>query len=573
MRNKEIADLLNRMGALLELKGEIIFKIRAYYKAAENINNLSEDIQAVAQEGRLGDIPGVGKAVEQKIKDYLATGKVPAYEKLIKEIPETLLDVMNIPSVGPKKAKLFFDELKIKNIDDLQKAAQQGTLLTLPSVKEKTVENILKGIDVVRQGQSRMNLGKATDIADGIVQTLKNLPGVKKISLAGSLRRGCETVGDIDILVDAKNPKKIMDAFVSLPQVKSVNAHGDTKSSILTQANVQVDLRVVDSESFGAALMYFTGSKSFNIKIRQVAQKKKMKVNEYGVFKVNGKSEKSVAGKSEEDCFKALGLPYICPELREEMGEKALFGAGKIPVLIEQNDIQGELHVHSTYSDGRNTIEEMAVAAQKRGYKYLAISDHSARLKVARGVSPADLKKKRKEIDQLNKKFKDFRILFGSEVEIDMDGNLDYNDEILSGFDVVIGAIHSGFEQSSAQLTKRLVKACQNKRVNLIAHPMGGHIGKREPYSVDFTEVCKAAADHNVFLEINAFPVRLDLNSSNVYFAKKQGVKFVINTDSHRVEHMDYMKLGISIARRGWLTKKDVLNTLPVTQLLKTLKK
>ena len=579
MKNKEVADLLERMGTLLEIKGEVVFKTRAYFKAAENIANLSEDIELIRRENRLEEIPGIGKTLAEKITQYLDTGRMAAYEKLIEEIPESLLEVVSVPSIGPKKARLFFETLKIKSLEDLRRAAEGGRLQGLVGIQEKTIENILRGIRVVRQGQERMNLGTAAEIAGVFISALEDLPEVKRIAAAGSLRRGCETVRDIDILVDSAKPQAVMEAFVRLPQVKIVNAHGETKSSILTPENVQVDLRVVGSESFGAALLYFTGSKSFNIKLRQLAIKKGMKVSEYGIFAVREESEERLAGKTEEECFKALGLPSIPPELREEIGEEELWGVfctGRprpLPIFIEPKDIQGDLHVHSTWSDGHNTIAQMVEAAQTRGYQYLAVSDHSAHLKVAGGVSAEDLKKKKREIDALNEKLKDFRVLFGTEVEIDTEGNLDYNKKVLSEFDIVIASIHSGFEQGPERLTRRLVKTCQNRYVHGIAHPTGVHIGKREPYAFDFQEVCRAAVDNNVFLEINAFPVRLDLNSSNVYYARRQGVKFAINTDAHRIEHLDYMKFGVSIARRGWAKKEDVLNTRSLKELMKAVQK
>jgi DNA polymerase (family 10) len=579
MRNKEVADLLERMGTLLEIKGEIVFKTRSYFKAAENIANLPEDIEMIRRENRMEEIPGIGRTFAEKITQYLDTGRMAAYEKLIEEIPESLLEVVSVPSIGPKKTKLFFDTLKIKSLEDLVMAAEGGRLRGLPGIQEKTIENILRGIRIVRQGQERMNLGTASEVAGGFICALKEVPEVKRIVAAGSLRRGCETVRDIDILVDSLRPREVMEAFVRLPQVKSVNAHGETKSSILTKENVQVDLRVVEPENFGAALLYFTGAKGFNIKLRQIAIKKGMKVNEYGIFALKGESEERLAGRTEEECFSALGLPYIPPELREEIGEEELFdvfckdGSRPIPTLIEQKDIKGDLHVHSPWSDGHNTIAQMVEAARKKGYQYLAISDHSAHLKVAGGVSVDHLKKKKKEIDALNDKLKGFRVLFGTEVEIDTEGDLDYNDKVLSGFDIVIAAIHSGFEQCPERLTHRLVKACQNKYVHGIAHPTGVHIGKREPYAVDFQKVCRAAVDNNVFLEINAFPVRMDLNSSNVYYARRQGVKFAINTDAHRIEHLDFMTLGVSIARRGWLKKEDILNARSFKELMKTIRK
>ncbi len=572
MKNQELANLLTRFGQLLEISDENPFKVRAYFKAAENILALGEDIQTVAHEGRLGGIPGIGKALEEKISEYLKTGKVPAYEKLIQDVPESLLDVMRVPSVGPKKAKIFFETLKVKSVEDLKRAAIDGKLLQLPGFKEKTVENILKGIEVLTAGQKRMNIATATQIAEQLIERLKNLKEVKRIDFAGSLRRGKETIGDIDLLIDTTNPKKVMDVFVGLPEVKNINAHGETKSSVLTKDNVQVDLRVFNSEVYGAALLHLTGSQAFNVKLRQLAIKQGMKVSEYGVFKVSGNQEELLRCDTEEKCFKALGLPFIPPELREEIGDEELWSSKKLPDLITLEDIKGDLHTHSTYSDGRNTVEEMAAAAQRLGYEYLALSDHSAKLKVARGVSSEDLLKKIKHIENLNKKLRGFRILCGSEVEIDSDGNLDYNVDTLSRLDFVIASVHSGFEQSKDKLTSRLIKACTSKYVHAIGHPFGRHIGKRDAYDIDFKELCKVAVDTNTCLEINAFPIRLDLDSANVYFARRQGVKFLINTDAHAMEHLSYMKYGVGVARRGWLKKEDVINARSLAEFVKSLK-
>ena len=556
----------------MRFKGENVFKIKAYYKAADHLSALGEDVAVMQQEGRLEEVPGIGKTLREKIGEYLETGKLNAYQKLTKEMPETLLDIVAVPSVGPKKAKLFYDELSIKNVDQLRKAINKGKLEDLPGIRQKTIENIEKGIEVFQSGQERMNIGTADRAAQAFVEDLKKLKDVRKIEVAGSLRRSRETIRDIDILVVASNAQKVMEAFVGFKDVKKINAHGETKSSILTHQNIQVDLRIVDADQFGAALLYFTGSKNFNVKLRQIAQKQKKKVNEYGIFSISGKKEKCLASKTEKACFEALDLPYMAPELREDIGEKDLWSGKKLLRLIEQKDIQGEFHVHSTYSDGKNTILEMAQKAQSLGYTYLAISDHSYGLRVARGVSIADLKKKRKEIDKLNQKLKNFQILLGSELEIDGDGHLDYNADVRSMLDICIAAIHTGHDQSSDKLTKRIIKAIQNKDTHIIAHPMGVHLGKRKAYDVNFKDICQAAIDHNVFLEINAFPIRLDLDSSNAYFAKSKGVQFVINTDAHRAEHMDYMKYGIGVARRSWLTKKDVLNTRSLKDMQKCLK-
>ncbi len=573
-KNHEIANLLQRFGTLLEIKDENFFKVRAYYKAAEAIAATGENIQTLALENRLNEIPGIGATLAQKIKEYLKTGRVSAYEELTKEIPETLLDVVTIPTLGPKKAKLFFDRLGIKSVGELTLALEKGKLVGLPGIKDKTIENIKRGLKIVQQSNERMDLGIATATAELFVEALKKLPEVKQIAAAGSLRRQKETIRDIDILIDSPQPKKVMEYFIHLPAVKAINAHGETKSSIRTYENVQVDVRVVEPKCFGAALLYFTGSKNFNVKLRQMAMKKKMKVSEYGIFKVNGAKEIFLAGKTEAECFKALELPYITPELREDIGEAELFNPKgvQIPKLIELGDIKGDLHVHSTWSDGRNTIEEMAKAAQARGYEYLAVSDHSAKLKIAGGLSPQDLKKKKKEIDSLNAKMKNFRILFGTELEIDTEGNLDYNDQILSEFDIVIASIHSGFEQPKEKLTRRVINACKNKYVQAIGHPTGRLIGKRDPMDFDFPEIYKVAADTNTCLEINSFPNRLDLDSANIYFARSMGVKFMINTDSHSINHLPLVKFGVSLARRGWLSAQSVVNCLGVNVLLKNFK-
>lgn len=572
MKNQQIAQLLTRFGQLLEVSDDNPFKVRAYFKAAENISALGEDIESLAKEGRLGEIAGVGKALEEKIVEYLKTGRVAAYDRLTAEIPESLLDVMGVPSVGPKKAKVFFKELGVKSVDDLKRAASEGKLLGLPGFKQKAVENILNGIAVVTEGQKRMTIANAVQTAERFIDQLKKLKEVKRIDAAGSLRRCKETIGDIDLLVDSSDPQKVMENFVGLPEVKTIQAHGETKSSILTSENIQVDLRVVPSQVYGAALLHLTGSQSFNVRLRQLALKKGMKVSEYGVFQVNEGEEKLVACDTEEKCFKALGLSYAPPELREEIGEEEFWSGKKIPDLLEIGDIRGDLHTHSTYSDGRHTIEEMVETAQALGYQYLALSDHSEKLKVAGGVSQEDLLRKIKHVETINKKLKGFRVLCGSEVEIDSDGNLDYNENVLSRLDFVIASVHSGFEQTRDKLTQRLIKVCQSKYVHAIGHPFGRHIGKREAYDIDFKELCKAAADTGTWLEINACPVRLDLDSANAYFARGHGVKFLVNTDAHTSQQLSYMKFGVGVARRAWLTKNEVINTRSLKELEQALK-
>jgi DNA polymerase (family 10) len=414
-----------------------------------------------------------------------------------------------------------------------------------------------------------MSLAAALLVADDFVSRLKRLPQVKKISPAGSLRRKKETVRDIDILVISNRPKEVMAAFTGLPAVKEALSKGHTKSSVRTRDDVQVDCRVVEEKSFGAALLYFTGSKNFNIKLRQLAIRQGLKINEYGVFR----KEKYICGRSEEEIFKILKMDYVEPELREDTGEVELAQEFKLPQLIEAADLRGDLHAHSQWSDGGNTIEEMVAAAKKRGYSYIAITDHSQSLRVARGLSIADLKKKKAQIDKANKNFPGLRILYGTEVEIDSWGSIDYKDGVLKDFDIVVAAIHSGFKQSKEQLTKRIIKACQNKYVHIIAHPTGRLWGEREAYALDFDAVLKAARETNTALEINSFPQRLDLNDMDCRRGKEAGVNLAISTDAHTTQQLDSITLGVAVARRGWLTKEDVINTLPDEELLKMIKK
>jgi len=569
MKNLEISQIFREIANVLEIKGENVFRIRAYERAAQNIEGLTQDIKEYIREGRLNEIPGIGKDLSERIKEFVATGKIQIYEDLKKSIPEGLLELLKIPSVGPKTAKLLYETLKIKNISGLEKAIKQNKLKGIFGIKEKTIKNILKGINLLKKGKERMTLAQAMQVADEFVSSLNELPEVKKISVAGSLRRQKETVRDIDILIISDKPQKIMDTFTRLPDVATVLAKGETKASVRTNDDVQVDCRVEEEKSFGAALLYFTGSKNFNIKIRQLAIKKGFKVNEYGVFR----KEKIVCGRTEEEIFKILGMSYIEPELREDAGEIELAKKSQLPHLIEVKDIKGDLHVHSNYSDGQNSIEEMAEAAKKRGYSYLAITDHSESLKVAGGLNIAELKKKKREIDKINSKLKGLRVLYGTEVDIDSEGKLDYKDGVLKEFDVVVAAIHTGFKQSKLQLTKRLVKACQNKYTHIIAHPTGRLWGTRDAYDIDIDQVLRVAKDTNTHLEINAFPQRLDLNDLNCHRAKEIGVKLSINTDAHSTEQLDIIRLGISVARRGWLEKKEVINTVSLDKLLESLKK
>jgi len=569
MKNLEISAIFREIADILEIKGDNPFRIRAYERAAQNIESLPEDIENYIKLDKLKDIPGIGKDLAAKITEYVKSGRIKAYQELKKTVPAGLLDLLDIPSVGPKTAKLLYEKLKINDISDLEEAIKQNKLQGIFGVKDKTIENITKGIEVLRRGKERMTLAQAVEVADEFVGALKESRQVTSISVAGSLRRQKETVRDIDILAISKKPKEVMELFTGLPDVANILAKGETKASVRTKDDVQVDCRVEVERSFGAALLYFTGSKNFNIKIRQLAIRKGLKINEYGVFKNN----RFVCGRTEEEIFKILGMSYIEPELREDTGEIESAQEFQLPHLIELKDIKGDLHTHSRWSDGGNSIEEMAGAARKRGYSYIAITDHSESLKIAGGLSIAELKKKKKEIDKINGKLRNFRVLYGAEVDINSEGNLDYKDKILKEFDVVVAAVHTGFKQSKSQLTRRLIRACQSRYVHIIAHPTGRLWGTREAYDLDMDELLKAARNTNTHLEINAFHQRLDLNDLHCRRAKEIGAKLVIDTDAHAIEQLGTMRLGVSVARRGWLRKENVINTLSLEELLKALKK
>lgn len=582
MKNSELSRIFFQIAKILEIKGENSFRIRAYERAAENIKNLTEDIESLCSEGRLTDIPGVGKDLAARIKEFVDTGKLQIYEELLESVPKGVLDLLDVPSVGPRTAKLLYEKLKIRDVSALEKAIKDGRLRGIPGIKDKTAENIFKGIELLKKRKERMPLSEAIPAAEEFIRLLKKVPGVEEVSFAGSLRRRKETVRDIDILVVSGRPEKVMDSFVSFPSVKEILAKGETKSSIRTKEDIQVDCRVVEKNSYGAALLYFTGSKNFNIHIRALAQKKDFRINEYGVFPL-GKSGlrrsrgkyagKSVAGRNEEEIFKLLKISYIEPELREDTGEIELAAEFNLPRLIENSDLKGDLHVHSVWSDGENTIEDIVNACRSRGNSYVAITDHSQSLKIAGGLGLSELREKRRRIEAVNKKLKGFRVLCGAEVDIDSEGNLDYKDEVLKELDIVIAAIHNGFKQSKERLTKRLVKACRNKYVHIIAHPTGKLWGVREEYDIDFDAVMKAAAETNTYLEVNSFPLRMDLNDLHCRRAKEMGAKMVINTDAHSLAQLDAVEFGVFMARRGWLSRQDVINSLDLKELLKALKR
>ncbi|MCX8030700.1 MAG: DNA polymerase/3'-5' exonuclease PolX [Thermodesulfovibrionales bacterium] len=570
MKNQEIAKIFNEIADLLEIKGDNPFRIRAYRRAALNIENLSKNIESLTKEEIL-EIPGIGQDLAEKINNYLKTGIVQTLEELKNQIPEELLTIMSVPGVGPKTAKTLYEKLNIKSIEELEKFASAHKLSSLPGIKRKTEENIIKGIEILKKGRKRHPIGKIMPLAVEIVNYLQKNSPLLKIDIAGSLRRWKDTIKDIDIVATSKEPQKVMQIFTEMPHVKEVLLSGPTKSSVILKEGIQIDLRLVDEDSYGAALAYFTGSKEHNIKLREMALKKGLRLNEYGIFKES--NNEKLGGKDEKDIYDILGLPYIEPELREDRGEIELALKGSLPSLISLEDIKGDLHVHSKWSDGSHTFEELVEAARAKGYSYIAVTDHSKGLGVANGLTEDRLLEQSREIKALNKKLSGFKLLHGVEVDIKSDGSLDLDEGVLKTLDIVIASIHSGFKQSSTQITSRLLSAIKNPYVQIIAHPTGRLLGEREPYDMDIDEIMKAAQLNGTAFEINAYPARLDLNDIFAKKAKEMSIPLVISTDTHIIPNMDYMRYGISIARRAWLEKDDVLNTLSSDKLIVKIKK
>ncbi len=565
MKNKELADLFNKMADILEFKNENPFKISAYRKASRVLGDLTQDIEEIAQTGELKKVPGIGEGMAQKIEEYLKTGKISKYEEIKKGVSDDLIAMMEIPGMGPKTLAMIHKERGINNLSQLEKALEDGSLIDLPGMGEKKAENIKRGIELLKQSKGRMNLGIAYPLAKRIVEALRERTGLKKIEWAGSLRRMRESIGDIDILATGPNHGKIIHAFTHLPDVKEVLASGETKASVIVEGGVQIDLRVVEEDSYGAALQYFTGSKGHNIHLRGIAKAKGIKINEYGVFK----GEKKIGGRDEKDVYEALGMAWIEPELREDRGEIEAAQKRRLPELVDENAIKGDLHVHSKWSDGTASLEEIAKAAQRRGYQYVAVCDHSKSLKIARGLDESRLLKQIEEIDRINEKLKGFQILKGIEVDILADGKLDLPDHVLAKLDFVVAAIHSGFKQEKEKMTRRITKALENPLIHCLAHPSGRLLGARAPYEVDMEELLEAARRYGKALEINATLERLDLDDLHSRKAKEMGIKLTIGTDAHHLDQLWMISLGVAVARRGWLEPPDLLNTLSLKEILK----
>ena len=559
MRNVEVARLLYDISELLEIKGENTFKIRAYAKAARAIESLEEDIEKTASKKKLKDIPGVGESIAEKIEEYLSNGSLEFYDELKKQVPEKLHELLKIPGIGPKTVQSLHKEFGISSMAELEKAAKEHKLRLLSHFGATKEKNLLKAIERYRMRSSRIPLGTALPLVEEIIAELKKSDFIEKIEPAGSLRRKKETVGDIDILATSKKPDAAIEAFVHLPIVKEVIGKGSTKATVITGESIQVDLRIMEGRSFGTSLQYFTGSKEHNIKLRDIAKQKGFKLSEYDLEEVS--TGKKIYCESDDDVYRKLGLLPIPPELREDAGEIEAAISGKLPELVEQKDIKGDFHMHTDWSEGKNTIMEMVEASRKLGYGYIVVTDHSKAMGVARGMSEDKLLEQITEINKLNERIIDFRIFSGIEVDIKADSSLDFPDSILRQCDVVVAALHMGQKQTRREITGRLVTAMENENVDIIAHPTGRIIGEREAYDVDIDVLLDTAASTGTALEINAHPARLDLADVNVRKAKKRGVKLAIGTDAHSAGNLGLMKFGVNVARRGWLEKGDLMNT------------
>lgn len=570
MKNFEVAFIFYDIADILEIKGENFFKIRAYRKAAHTIENLPMDVEDLAGESRLQEIEGIGKALEEKIREIINTGTCRYYEELKKDFPRGLVEMLKIPGLGAKKIKVIYDNLGISSIEELEKAARAHKLRELPGMGVKTEQSILKGIKTLKGQGDRVQLAIALPVANRIMEILSGMKEVSKVAIAGSLRRRKEMVKDIDIVVATEAAETLVENFLKLPIISRVLAEGLSKVSVVLNAGIQVDLRLVKPQEFYSALQHFTGSKEHNTKLRSLALKMGYKLNEYGIFEKEG--DGVFCPKSETELYSKLDMPYIIPELREDRGEIEAALQDGLPDLVKLEDIRGDLHLHSDFSDGVSSIEEMVKKAKELGYEYIAITDHSKSLKVARGLDESRLRQQLELIKGINERVKGIRILTGIEVDILPDGSLDFDDDILKELDVVIASIHSGFKQDKTTITSRIVNACHNRYVNIIAHPTGRLLGRREPYDVDMDEVFEAAAKTGTVLEINSSPDRLDLNDVNVKRAAEMGIKIAINTDAHGTEALSDMMYGVWVARRGWLAAENIINTYSLEQLLEFLK-
>lgn len=568
MDKRTVANILNEIGLLLELKGENPFKSRAYYNAARIIEVLDEDLETLVKEGRLKDVKGIGEALEKKITELVTTGKLKYYEELKQSVPLGLVEMLKIPGLGPKKIKTLYDKLGITTIGELEYACIENRLLSLPGFGEKTQKKIFEGIQFIKQFSGHHLYFEAYEEAVKLKEYLESTGLVIRCEIAGSIRRKKEIVKDIDILATSAQPEKLMECFVNYQGIKDVVAKGDTKASVVLNSGINADLRVVKDEEFPYALHHFTGSKEHNTAMRHRAKAMGIKMNEYGLFK----GDVLISCASEEEIFEKLNLCYIPPELRENAGEIEAAEKGEIPVLVEEKDLKGIFHVHTTYSDGRNSLTDIVQRARELGYSYIAITDHSKSAFYAAGLNEERLLEQWEEIEALNREYDDIVILKGIEVDILPDGSLDYSDDVLEKFDLVIASIHSHFKMGREEMTRRVVKAIENKYVHIIGHLTGRLLLSRDGYEIDVYEVIEAAREHGKVIEINSSPYRLDLDWRYIKQAKERGVKFAICPDAHSIEGLEDVKYGIGIARKGWLEAKDVINTYEIQQVLDFLK-
>jgi DNA polymerase (family 10) len=561
MVNQEIAEIFDHMSRVLSFKGKDRFRALAYERAAGSLRGLDQDVTGLAREKKLEEIPGVGHDLSEMIEEYIDTGHIRRCEREMRGVPDTLIEMMDIPGLGPKTLALLHEKFRIKNADDLRRLIEKGSLGKLRGFGEKKIENLRRGIELHQSGKQRRKLGMVLPLAEKLLDETRRMKLVDRADLAGSIRRCQETIGDIDLLVSSRNGEEALREFVKLPMIKRTTALGPTRASVIIEGNLQVDVRAVPEESYGAALQYFTGSKPHSVHLRTIAQKRGLKINEYGVFR----GEKRIGGEDEEDTYRALGMEMPPPELREDRGEIEAALEGDFPKLIEEGDLRGDLHAHTTWSDGRSSLEEMVEAAAELGLEYIAITDHSPSSRIANGLDIDRLERKIEEVEALRKKRgrRMPRVLMGAEVDILPDGRLDYPDEVLARLDVVVASIHGAFRQGKDRMTERLLDAIANPYTHIIGHPTTRLLGGREPVEFDFERVIEAAAEAGVALEVNGSPSRLDLNDVMARAAYEAGALLAIDSDAHSAAQLEQTRYGVLQARRGWIEARSVVNTWP----------
>jgi DNA polymerase (family 10) len=570
LSNSEIADLFDQLADLLSLEGENPFRVRAYHNAARTIRSQVKSLAEMVAKGEdLTQLPGIGAAIAKKIETVVRSGRLPQLDEVLKRTPKSLIELLEIPGLGPKRVQALFNALKIKSLEDLERAARSGKIKELPGFGAKTEELILKHLQKHELGEKRFLRFAAESVASALLAHLRDCSSLEQLVVAGSFRRWKETVGDLDLLATVRNGAEVMARFLAYEGIEEILSHGTSRSSIRLKNGLQVDLRVVPKDSFGAALQYFTGSKAHNIQLRTLAVKRGLKINEYGVFQ----GDKRLAGEYEEEVYAALGLPWIAPELREGQGEIEAALENRLPKLVELSDIRGDLHCHTEESDGQDSLETLAKTAMALGYEYLAITDHSKRLTVAKGLDEKRLRQQMAKIDALNTRLPGVRLLKGIEVDILEDGRLDLPDSVLKDLDLVVCSVHYKFNLSEKKQTERILRAMDNPYCHILAHPTGRLINQRDPYPVDLERVMQGAKERGCFLEINSQPERLDLNGEYARMAREIGVKLVISTDAHSAAGLTLMRYGVAQARRGWLTAQEVLNTRSLPELLTCLKR